>query len=67
MEQAFDLLKRIASVEQGDGATTMTYDVDGNLLTITKAVTLATGPVTYRKTFTWVGGNCTAISAWTEV
>jgi len=45
---------------QGNPSMTLSYDVDGNLETMTKTVE----GVVYTKTFTWTSGNLTGISAW---
>jgi YD repeat-containing protein len=45
---------------QGNPSMTLAYDGDGNLATMTKTI----DGTTYTKTFSWVGGNLTAISAW---
>lgn len=54
-------LERATSI-QGNGSLALSY-TDGNLTQLDKTV----GAVTYRKTFTWTGGNLTAVSTWSEV
>jgi len=56
-----DLERQVAI--QGNPSMAFTWDVDGNLETITKTI----GAKTYSKTFTWTDGNLTAISAWSLV
>lgn len=45
---------------QGNPSMTLTYDGNGNLITLTKTA----GATTYTKTFTWDVGRLTDISAW---
>jgi hypothetical protein len=45
---------------QGNPTMVLSYDGSGNLQTLTKTV----DGTTYTKTFTWVGGRLTNISAW---
>ena len=56
-----DLERQVAI--QGNPSMVLSYDVDGNLTTMTKTI----GAKTYSKTFTWTDGNLTAISAWSLV
>lgn len=46
---------------QGNASMTLTYDGDGNLITLAKTI----GATTYSKTFTWVGSRLTTVSTWT--
>jgi hypothetical protein len=41
----------------------LAYDGLGNLIQMDRTV----GVITYRRTFTWVGDNLTAISAWVKL
>ena len=52
-------LERTVAI-QGNASMTLTYDGGGNLTTLAKTI----GSTTYTKTFTWVGGQLTAISVW---
>lgn len=45
---------------QGNASYTLTYDGDGNLITLVKA----TSERSYTKDFTWVGSRLTEITAW---
>jgi hypothetical protein len=51
--------ERVTAI-QGNPSMTITYDVDGNIDTLTKTI----GAKTYTKTFTFTAGVLTDISAW---
>jgi YD repeat-containing protein len=54
-------LERVSAI-QGNGALTLGYDANGNLISLEKVI----GSVTYTKTLTWdANGNLTNISVWT--